>query len=128
MFGKITSMETAKKVASQGVIASIFIAIITTISIALSMSGHAILDVDYWTFIDVGLVLIIAFGIHKMSRIAAILGLVFYTAEKVMAIVLSGGRFSFLIIVFIIAYIEGIRGTFAYHKYKKQAKNMDISD
>ncbi len=120
MFKKITDAETAKKLAKEGAIGSVFIAIITAIAVVISINGTDIYGMDYWAFFDVAIFIIIGLGIYKMSRIAAVLGFIFYVAEQVNMMASYGTRPSFLMIVFVITYINAIRGTFAYHKYEKQ--------
>ncbi|MCY6371303.1 hypothetical protein [Clostridium ganghwense] len=124
MFKKITDMETAKKTAREGAAVSIIIAIITAVTIIISMNVSKIYDMDYWAFGDVAVFLIIALGIYKMSRIAAVLGLTIYWLEQIMMMASHGVKFSVLMIIFTIVYIESIRATFAYHKYKKEQREI----
>jgi hypothetical protein len=70
----------------------------------------------------------IAFGIFKHSRFAAVAGFVLYLIEKLYAIsqqgVLAAGVLG---VVFLIGFLNAIRGTFAYQKLlAEQAKSAPI--
>ena len=125
MIKKITNMQEAKKVAREGFIASMAVSIITTIGIIISMTGVDFLGLDLFAFLDVAIFLIIGFGIYKISRIAAVLGLCLYLFEQISMILVSG-RFSWMMIIFTLAFCNSIRGTFAYHKFKKLT-NDDVA-
>jgi hypothetical protein len=75
-----------------------------------------------WSLIDVALSFGLAFGIYKKSRIAAVIMLIYYIFGRIAAWIILG-RISlfgvFISIVFIGCFVEGIRGTFAYHKLIK---------
>jgi hypothetical protein len=62
--------------------------------------------------IEAGLWLAIAFGIYKMSRVAAVtaLALLLYNVAWV------GGVFSWPSILFVIFLFSGVRATFVYHR------------
>jgi hypothetical protein len=62
---------------------------------------------------------LIAYLTYKMSRVAAVLGLVIYLGDRLVLIARSGANANFtLAIFFIFAFINSIRGTFAYHRLR----------
>lgn len=63
-----------------------------------------------------------------MSRTAAIFGLVLYIIEKIYMMIIYGIMPNFMIVIFTMGFINGIRGTFAYHKLKKQAESAGQSE
>jgi len=58
----------------------------------------------------------ISFGIYRKSRIAAISGLVLYLASLAYAIVKVGSTPRVIALLVALAFLHGVRGTFAYHK------------
>jgi serine/threonine-protein kinase len=81
----------------------------------------AVLSFNAWNLIDAALIFSLAFGIYKKSRRCAVLMLVYFVGSKIIVIA-DTGRFSgaFLSIVFIYFYLQGVIGTFTYHKLLKQ--------
>jgi len=73
-------------------------------------------------WIEVILFAAIGIGIYKLSRIAAVAGLVIYMTEKIFVLVQGGSLFSggFYLLIFVYAFINGIRGTFAYQRFAKK--------
>lgn len=111
--------------------AAVIVAVITTILIlaAIAMGGIAGLPaLSAWSFIDVGIYVAIAIGIRRFSRIAAILGLIMYVADRVYLWTVVGVQANAGIIFTIfltLAFIHGVRGTFAYHTLRKNALAND---
>jgi hypothetical protein len=58
----------------------------------------------------------IAFGIYRKSRLAAISGLTLYLAGRVYVLATVGPRMGFINVLVALAFLHGVRGTFAYHK------------
>ncbi|HBL58637.1 MAG TPA: hypothetical protein DDZ80_09010 [Cyanobacteria bacterium UBA8803] len=127
LWASIDSIETAKQAAQQGVWAAAFVAIITSIfaivSVALGGSlPEGMPAIDAWAFWDVGIFVAIAWGIHKMSRFAAVAGLVLYIVEQIIMRISNPSNFGaglFIVILFILAFINAVRGTFAYHRFRR---------
>lgn len=123
----IDSMEAARQAAKQGVWAAGLIATITTVLILVSMamggSPEVIPVLNAWAFWDVGLFVAVGWGIHKMSRVAAIAGLILYILGQVVMRIsnpaLSTGGLVFAGL-FVLAFVNAIRGTFAYHAFRKR--------
>jgi len=70
--------------------------------------------------LDALVFIIIGWGIHRMSRVAAVAGLAFHIFERVMAAPDHGGRGYELAIIIMLLFISSVRATFAYHKYVKE--------
>lgn len=119
---KITDEESAKA-ASRGGVAGAGIVVVATLGLVVwgLLGGTPIDNVGVSALIDVGLFLLIGFGIYRMSRLAAVTGLVLYLAELWFTLKNSGTSVNVVLpIIIILAFIGGIRGTFAYHRHKKQ--------
>lgn len=119
----------AYKAARQGVYASLLIAGITfmmTLAFMLNTAPEELNTIGSLTsFIDVGISLLIAWGIHKMSRIAAVAGLCLHLISRVYVYQVTGVGLSGLTILvagaITLCFINAIRGTFAYHRLKETA-------
>jgi hypothetical protein len=120
---EINDTASAKKAAMQGCWSSLIIAVITgAIAIAAHYGYAFILGIDIYALIDAALFLIIAVGIWKMSRVAAIAGLILFIIERGLSIAEGGGTSNVIILIFfLLMFINGIRGTFKYHQLQRKA-------
>jgi hypothetical protein len=114
----VDSLDAAKEAAKQGAIAAALVAGITAIVAILSLFGLEITSL--WALVDAALFALIAFGIYKLSRVAAVLGLLLYLWEQISQILITGKTNIILVVLFTLYFIHAIRGTFAYHKLKEQ--------
>jgi hypothetical protein len=114
----VDTVEAARNTAKQGAIAAAIVSGITALFAILSLVGVEI--VSLWALVDAGLFALIAFGIYKMSRLAAVIGIALYLWGQLNQILATGNSNYILIILFTLYFIHAIRGTFAYHKLKKQ--------
>jgi hypothetical protein len=75
-----------------------------------------------WSFVDVVIFLAIAWGIYRLSRIAAVLGLVVYGLGQVLMWIEIGLQIQgiWLLTLIVFGFINGIRGTFAYHRLRRE--------
>lgn len=113
-----SSAEHATK-AAVGV--SGFVAGVTGLLAILSIVYRKpIFGLDGLGLIDAALFAVVAWRISKLSRAWAIVGLVLYLVEIGFKLVTNpSGALGVLTIVFILAYLSAIRGTFAYHRYRR---------
>jgi serine/threonine-protein kinase len=122
-----TEPEIPSKVLSRikgGWIAGIVSATITLIFTLIAMNGTNMpLALDAWSFIDVGLFLILSYGVYKKSRTAAVLLFLLFLANKIF-MVLETGKFQgwFMALIFLYFYFMAIVGTFQYHHILKKNK------
>jgi len=102
-----------------------FIAAVTGLAAVLSMIYHKpILGLDGWGLIDAVIFGLIAWRISKVSRTWAVLGLLMYLLEVGYKLATNpSGALGVLTIIFILTYINAIRGAFAYHRYRKAENN-----
>jgi len=128
IWSKITDVESAKKAANQGMYASIFIAGTTLLLLGLSTQGFNPMDLDTYSLIDIMIFVIIGWRIYAMSRTAAILGLAFYILEQVYLINDFGFRMSAVQIIIVLAFINSIRGTYAFNVLKNYStQNIELN-
>lgn len=79
--------------------------------------------IEPYMMVDAILVLVLALGILiGKSRVGAIVILIYYIFGQVTLLLEGMVKMPnvAMIVVFVMAYISAIRGTFAYHKLKKQ--------
>ena len=118
----VSTREAATKTARWGLWAAVFCAAATAIVTVLSSSGVQLFGPGAfgpWTLIDIGLFLLVAWGISRHSRLAAVLGLLLSLFERItmwMTHGLAGGGGVFLTLLLVLSFVHGIRGTFAYHR------------
>lgn len=118
----VSTIEAAKSATKGAMVVALFVASVTAAFALYGMYNDPVLGINGWAFIDSFIFLLIALGIWKLSRFAAVFGLVFYIIEQV-DMWLSSPSIPFLAIIFTVILIGGVRGTFSYHKLKSQSKD-----
>lgn len=126
MWPTIHDSETARNVSHQGVWAALYIAVVNSVIIILDFFDIQILeykfDIGYLVFAI--LYFIIAWMIHRMSRIAAFIGFALYLLEIILMLLEGEIPKNIIIsIIIILMFINSIRGTLASHTYKKRQKS-----
>lgn len=116
----ITDLKSAQEAGRQGTAVSVLIIVFSSVITAISTATNG--GTPSQGFIVMMLVYgLIAFMIYKMSRVAAILGLVIYLSERLFLVAQYGVSGNvILVILFVFAFINSIRGTFAYHRLRRQ--------
>lgn len=119
------TLEQATKAIKHGVIAACFSGVVTIIvtwiAISLDLSGKGAYYNDPWLLVDVILIFILAYGLYKRSRVAAVLMLVYFIAAKAVHAI-DTGSVSGLIFAFIFVYLfaRAVFGTFSYHRLQAE--------
>ncbi len=108
--------DSAKEAAKQGVWACSFIAIVTG-----GMAFFQAMGFDSAAFVDAFLFAIIGFGIFKLSRTAAVAGLVLYLIERIYMWATFGSKNIAMAILLSLMFVNSIRGTFSSHKIKRES-------
>jgi hypothetical protein len=122
LWQEVSTSAGARAAANHGVGAAGIVAAVTLGATLLSMSGTAVLGLNAWAFLDVGLFAAVAFGIWRMSRTAAVLGLGLYLFEQVYQLVVAGPLNPIMAMFFTLFFVHGVRGTFAFHRLAEQAQ------
>lgn len=122
-FVNVDSMEGAKKATAQGYCIAYFVAILTGIIALIAFSaGESIGGIDEYAIVDVLLMALAGLGMQFYSRTAAVGALVLFVLGKIAMIsegtMNVGGWVMTVIIIF--AFINGIRGTFAYQRFRQE--------
>jgi hypothetical protein len=120
----VTYREGARDAARLGAGAAAFVAGVTALFGVLAIFGIEILPgFSRISLLDSGLFAIVAWRTYKMSRAWAVVGLVMFVAGRVIAFYHSdvtaiSGLFVGLLLL--LAFWNGVRGTFAYHRLSTQ--------
>jgi hypothetical protein len=119
-FPEIYDLKSAQSAANQGTGVCIAIIIVSWIfSVIFTATGNA---PNYQMLLGASILYgLIAWLISKMSRLASIAGLLIYLADRVAIIAQNGSKGGNYVIMafFILAFINSIRGTFAYHRIRR---------
>jgi hypothetical protein len=122
----VDTMDAAKEAAKQGAFTAAIVSGITAIFAILSLFGVG--DTSISALTDAGLFALIAFGIYRMSRVAAVVGLLLYLWGQLSQLLDTGRTNWFLVFLFTLMFIGGIRGAFAYHKLKELQPEPTIEE
>lgn len=118
--------EDALKAMRRGAIAAVVSATVTAGAMVLARagSGDGLLGyfADPWMILDVGLMLALAWGVHRRSRTAAVLLLLTFVAARII-LALDTGRFPFplLSLLLIWFFARAIQGAVVWHRLQRQA-------
>ena len=123
----VDTVENAKKSSMQGVVTAIFSACVVPIPCLFYLIRQGLLQHFYLIFVPTLLFGLLAFFIYKMSRTAAVSGLIFFLPILISILSRHGGTrysgssfFYLFALAIALGFINSIRGTFAYHKMIKQ--------
>lgn len=103
----------------------------TAMGISFAIAGFTVLAVlAQWlsgttivpfSLVDAGIFTLTGAGIGRLSRIAAVVGLVFYVVEQAYGYLTGFGGFPILPILFTCLFVGAVRATFAYGRLRKKA-------
>lgn len=126
---RIENLDDAIEASKSGFIASLIVACVTAAFATYALfSKSSILGIDAWAYFDSVIFLLVAWRIKKYSRVFAVFGTILYVVEKIMFLQSQGAQASsgiFMTIIFLLMFITGTRGVFAYHKFSKISKQLE---
>ena len=101
-------------------VAGLLAACVTLVFSLLAVFGTSIAGFSAWEFIVVALAVGLTFGIYRKSRVCAVAMLVYFIIAKIILISETGNVSGIVIaLVFLYFFVQGVQGTFAYHKHIK---------
>ena len=119
---ELTDLQDSEKAAHQGAGVCFLVAGVTAIIAGTSaLLGRPVLGMHPEAFIDAGLFAIAGWRIWRLSRIWAVLALAMFTLETVYAVESRSSMpasGAYLRVVLALVLISGVRGTFAYHRFR----------
>lgn len=118
-------MEEAEQAAHGGAIVCFMIAGSTAIVAGMSLwLDKPVLGMDAWAFADAIIFAIAGWRVWRLSRIWAVLALVFFVMQTVYKVEVTSSPVPhagvFIRVVFTLVLISSVRGTFAYYAFKKK--------
>jgi len=110
------SEKTAFWFTTAGWIAALFTGVLTAV-----IAWRGVANLHRINLIDAGILLVLAYGIFRKSRICAILALAYYVVNQVARLrmpheSIQAGGLVFGIALFVTLYSLGVVGTFAFHR------------
>jgi len=120
----VSTLDGARSACRTGAAFAVIVAVLTggvAILAALGVHLFPTSVFDASALIDAALFAVVAWGLYRYSRVAAVAGLVIYLAERVYMIAsgVTGGIP--LAIIMTIGLLGAVRGAFAHHRLSKQA-------
>jgi len=125
LWPSVQTLQCAHKATRSAFWCAVVLAAVTALLSLLAASGvQAVLNagISPWSLLDAALFVAIAIGLYRHSRFAAVAGLALYVAGTLVAWSETGIPPSYRLgmgIIFTLALIGGVRGTFAYHRMKQ---------
>jgi hypothetical protein len=116
----VSTEAGAARATKQAFWAAVIVAVVTMFFAALSLLG-----LDASALIDAVLFGVIAFGLHKKLRTAAVCGLVLYGIERVYMWSTVGFTNPVVPLVLTLAFISGVRGTYAWQRLRRSAASPE---
>jgi hypothetical protein len=104
--------------------AAAFVAVLGSLLTAVFIFGDGAPVVNAWGFADAAIFAGIAFGIRRKSRLSAVLGLVLYVSNVIYGFIVFGPKSPLIPALVSLAFVHGVRGTFAYHEFPALAANL----
>ena len=116
--------EAAAKATRIAALAAGASALLTLVMIGLAtrQGGPFAGYLDAWSLLDVALLAGLGVGVYRKSRVSAVLLLVYYLVSQVtMRIQLNNTSGLAVAALFVLLYVQGVRGAFAYHRLTGEA-------
>jgi len=114
----VSEIDGAKSAIQYGMWCAIIVAGFTTVAVSLGLVGVTLFHIAPSALFDAALFAVIAYGLHRHSRTAAVAGLLLFLLEKIYTVMQTGSIFGVgaLGVVFLFGFFNGVRGAFAFHK------------
>ncbi len=113
----VSDPESARSASRQGMWAAVVVAVVTGVFAAAGALG-----LNAYAFIDVVMFLAIAWGIHRVSRVAAVAGLVLFVVERVAIFAQTRQTGGLLAIALLLAFGNGARGAIAFQRLRRESR------
>jgi len=128
MWPEIHDEASAITAVNQGAAWAIVVAIVDAAvgSVYLLTVRPPVTSLVVWVYAEAALVGLLAFAISKRSRVAAVIGLAFWLVS--IGFKLIQGRSLYLAFLVLLGFIGGVRGTFAYGKYRTASAGRTLNE
>lgn len=120
---KMKDTHAASRICDAASGVAFFMAIATAALVWLQLSDKFTLlpGVGVWGYWDAAVFAVIGIGLHFHSRLAAVAGVLFFAAEKMVMFYINNFQIAQVVtaVIFILAFVNGARGAFAWHILRK---------
>src|SRR5258708_28605285 len=127
---KIVDVAGARFAAKLAMGAAFFCAGSTLLFVLVARVGMSLVQgLNERALVDAAVFVLLGFLILRMSRIAAVGAMALYIFERIdmwNRLTVAAGPSIPMMIVLLLCFINGIRGTFAYQRYLESSVNVDI--
>jgi hypothetical protein len=113
---KVSDRKNAQFAINEAFCVAVALAAITAIFATVEVLRDSTEGLDAEAFVSAIIFAGVGFGIYRKSRIAALSGLVLYLVGRGYAWAKVGPSFGVIPVLITLAFLHGVRGTFAYHK------------
>ena len=113
---KVSDRKNAQFAINEAFCVAVVLAVITVILATVEVLRDGTEGLDAEAFGSALIFAGVGFGIYRKSRIAAISGLVLYVVGRGYAWAKVGPNLGVIPVLVTLAFLHGVRGTFAYHK------------
>jgi len=123
-------LQAARSAVMQGFATAIFCALA---SACLAVLSHFSEDIaarsgfSIFGLFDAAVFLVVAVGLYFNSRLAAVGGLAYYLLQRMVNLERTPPSSFWLILIIIAFLIVGARGTFAYHRFRREAEEPVVT-
>jgi hypothetical protein len=115
----IETVQDAEKAAKNGAWYALVVGVVTGGAATYSLAtGNSLLGINAWGYIDASAFLLLSFFMFRLSRVAAVLALLLYAAER--AVQAANGLAqsqAIVTVIFGLFFVNAVRGTFAYRRF-----------
>lgn len=113
--------EDIRKHIRHGVIAAAISGTLTLVITVVAMAmGSSVMGLSVWSLTDVVLIFGLAYGIHRKSRVCAVMMLLYFIASKIIQMADFGAPGGFVLsLLFLYYYAMAVVGTFRYHAWRR---------
>jgi hypothetical protein len=100
---------------------------ITALLAVISLTGSSLFGITPLSLVDAALFGVVAWRVWYGSRAWAVAGLSLYSLEVLFSVINHPPGVGILTIIVLLALINGVRGTFALHKYMEMNQQQAMS-
>jgi len=120
------AMKAIKGASQAAFIVSGITALVAVIAL---VGGKPVAGFEGWALVDAILMAVAGWRITKHSRAWAVVALVYWTGASVARVlsVSAVGAFGVVTIIILLAFVGGVRGTFALHKLRNGTAAREVS-
>ena len=121
----IDGVQAARWAVKQGLFAAVFCSCATVVFAVWAHYSAEVAEttgLNLLALLDAAIFAAIAVGMYFNSRLAAVAGLLLYVVERVGMWRVTKASNLVLIVILTLCYVAGVRGTFALHRFRREAK------